>query len=145
MNCFLYTQHLTCFVTGTHALIYPTAAKATEAEDRLLGGNEESKKRKKDPCFHYTAIDQGKSLQMPERCVMGEKCGTHAPLWLSGSHPKRRNGIVTRQVCGSWKKKCCAFRSTPIKVKKCRGNYFVYKFSRPSTCYLAYCTGVRLI
>ncbi|KAJ0016117.1 hypothetical protein NQD34_014407 [Periophthalmus magnuspinnatus] len=82
---------------------------------------------------------------MPERCIPVDRCGTHAPLWLVGSHPRRRDGIVTRQVCGNWKKKCCAFRSPPIKVKKCRGNYYVYKFSRPSACYLAYCADINTL
>lgn len=80
---------------------------------------------------------------MPERCVPVNKCGTHSPLWLSGPHPKRRQGIVTRSVCGHWKKRCCAFRSNPIQVKKCRGNYFVYKFAPPTSCYLAYCAGTE--
>lgn len=78
---------------------------------------------------------------MPERCVPVNKCGTHSPLWLAGKHPRRRDGIVKRKVCGHWKKRCCAFRSTPIRVKKCRGNYYVYQFTKPSSCYLAYCAG----
>lgn len=89
----------------------------------------------------YRLFYKGKSLQMPERCVPVNKCGTHSPLWLAGPHPTRRQGIVTRSVCGNWKKRCCGFKSTPIKVKKCRGNYFVYKFTKPSACYLAYCAG----
>lgn len=80
---------------------------------------------------------------MPERCIPTNKCGTNSPLWLSGPHPKRRQGIVTRQVCGHWKKRCCAFRSTPIQVKKCLGNYYVYKLAPPSSCYLAYCAGTE--
>lgn len=91
----------------------------------------------------YRLFYKGKSLQMPERCVPVNKCGTHSPLWLAGPHPTRRQGIVTRSVCGHWKKRCCAFKSTPIKVKKCRGNYFVYKFTKPSACYLAYCAGTE--
>lgn len=86
---------------------------------------------------------KGQSLQMPERCVPVNKCGTHSPLWLAGTHPRRRDGVVTRNVCGHWKKRCCAFRSTPIKVKKCRGNYYVYQFTQPSSCYLAYCAGTE--
>ncbi|XP_041672473.1 uncharacterized protein LOC121528894 [Cheilinus undulatus] len=139
-----------------------------EEEEDSLDSSEGDSRRRGDPCFHYTILDQdwratntttkskmcdrnvkwkgwyrlyyrGKSLQMPERCVPVDKCGTHAPLWLAGPHPKRRDGIVTRKVCGHWKKKCCAFQSTPIKVKKCQGNYYVYKFTPPSACYLAYC------
>lgn len=72
------------------------------------------------------------------------KCGTNSPLWLAGPHPKRRHGIVTRRVCGHWQKKCCAFRSTPIQVKKCLGNYYVYKLAPPTSCYLAYCAGTDL-
>lgn len=78
---------------------------------------------------------------MPERCIPTNKCGTHSPLWLAGPHPKRRHGVVTRNVCGHWKKRCCAFRSTPIQVKKCLGNYYVYRLAPPSSCYLAYCAG----
>lgn len=143
-----------------------------EEEDSL--NSSEAYRRRGDPCFHYTVLDQawratntttkhkmcdrnvkwkgwyrlyykGKSLQMPERCVPVNKCGTHSPLWLAGPHPKRRDGIVTRRVCGHWKKKCCAFQSTPIKVKKCRGNYYVYKFTPPSSCYLAYCADINTL
>uniref|UniRef100_A0A3Q3LZH9 Si:ch73-180n10.1 n=1 Tax=Labrus bergylta TaxID=56723 RepID=A0A3Q3LZH9_9LABR len=75
---------------------------------------------------------------MPERCVPVNRCGTHAPLWLAGPHPRRRDGIVTRRVCAHWNKNCCAFESTPINIKKCRGNYYVYQFTKPTACYLAY-------
>ncbi|CAN9508773.1 unnamed protein product [Ophioblennius macclurei] len=127
-----------------------------------------------DPCYHYTVLDQawratnastkskmcdrnvswrgwyrlfygGNGLQMPERCVPVDRCGTHAPLWLAGPHPRRRDGVVTRNVCGHWQGKCCAFLSTPIQVKKCMGNYYVYKFAAPSTCYLAYCADVNTL
>ncbi|XP_070708150.1 uncharacterized protein [Pempheris klunzingeri] len=155
---------------GTNILTY--GSNDDEKDDPHL--SEDDSRRRGDPCFHYTVLDQawratntttkvkmcdrhvkwkgwyrlyykGRSLQMPERCVPVNKCGTHSPLWLVGRHPKRRNGIVTRNVCGHWKKNCCAFRSTPIKVKKCRGNYFVYKFTKPSSCYLAYCADINTL
>lgn len=123
-----------------------------------------------DPCFHYTVLDQswratnyttknvscdrkvqwqgwyrlfyrGQSLQMPELCIKKERCGTHAPLWLVGGHPRKRDGIVTRKICGHWNNDCCAFKSPPIKVKACEGNYYVYQFIQPPTCHLAYCAG----
>ncbi|KAM8729492.1 uncharacterized protein AB9X84_026724 isoform 2-T2 [Acanthopagrus schlegelii] len=154
---------------GTHIFTYGS----NDGEDDLSPSERDSRRRG-DPCFHYTVLDQawratnttskfkmcdrnvkwkgwyrlfynGKSIQMPERCVPVNKCGTHSPLWLSGPHPKRRQGIVTRSVCGHWKKKCCAFRSNPIQVKKCRGNYFVYKFTPPSSCYLAYCADINTL
>lgn len=161
---------------GTNALTYPPAAKATDndQDEEDFSGDDKASRRRRDPCFHYTVLDQawratnttskfkmcdrnvkwkgwyrlfykGMSVQMPERCVRPDRCGTHAPLWLAGPHPKRRSGIVTRRVCGSWKKKCCAFPSTPIKVKKCRGNYYVYKLSRPKACYLAYCADTNTV
>ncbi|XP_045925587.1 uncharacterized protein LOC123983382 [Micropterus dolomieu] len=154
---------------GTNILTYGS----NDEEDNLPFFEEDSRKQR-DPCFHYTILDQvwratntttkikkcdrrskwkgwyrlfynGKSLQMPERCIPVNKCGTHSPLWLAGPHPKRREGIVTRRVCGHWKKNCCAFRSPPIQVKKCSGNYYVYKFTEPSTCDLAYCADINTL
>ncbi|XP_066522634.1 uncharacterized protein [Hoplias malabaricus] len=127
-----------------------------------------------DPCYRYTKLDQawratnfstksvtcdrqvqwkgwyrmyyrGKSIQMPERCVRKERCGTHAPLWLVGGHPRVRDGIVTRKVCGHWNQNCCHFKSPPIQVKACRGNYYVYKFVKPLSCHLAYCADVNTL
>ncbi|XP_062234386.1 uncharacterized protein LOC133931507 [Platichthys flesus] len=157
-------------VFGTTLLTYGTS----DEEEYDLRLSEEDSRKKKNPCFHYTVLDQawratnstgklkmcdrnakwkgwyrlfykGKSIQMPERCVPVNKCSTHAPLWLAGPHPTRRAGIVTRQVCGHWKKKCCAFKSTPIQVKRCRGNYYVYKFTKPSSCDLAYCADINTL
>ncbi|XP_040922385.1 uncharacterized protein LOC121200944 [Toxotes jaculatrix] len=147
---------------------------ANDEEEDDLDFSEEDSRRRGDPCFHYTVLDdawratssttkskncdrnikwkgwyrlfyKGKSIQMPERCVAVNKCGTQSPLWLVGSHPKRRDGIVTRRICGHWKKNCCAFRSTPIQVKKCRGNYYVYKFTPPTSCNLAYCADINTL
>lgn len=154
----------------TNALMYGTS----DEEEDNIDFSEGDLSKQRDPCYHYTVLDQawratntttkykmcdrnfkwkgwyrlfynGKSLQMPERCVPVNKCGTNSPLWLAGPHPKRRQGIVTRRVCGHWKKNCCAFRSTPIKVKKCRGNYFVYRFTKPTSCYLAYCADINTL
>ncbi|XP_035523602.1 uncharacterized protein LOC118332429 [Morone saxatilis] len=159
-------------VAGTNILTYGSIDDEEDLPEEDLP--EEDSRRRGDPCFHYTVLDQawratnstskfkmcdrnvkwkgwyrlfykGRSIQMPERCVPVNKCGTHSPLWLVGRHPKRRQGIATRNVCGHWKKNCCAFRSTPIQVKKCRGNYYVYKFTQPSSCYLAYCADINTL
>ncbi|KAF7705339.1 hypothetical protein HF521_020625 [Silurus meridionalis] len=92
----------------------------------------------------YRLFYRGKSIQMPELCVKKEHCGTHAPLWLVGGHPRKRDGIVTRKVCGHWGNNCCAFKSPPIQVKACK-NYYVYKFVQPLTCHLAYCADVNTL
>ncbi|XP_016308934.1 deleted in malignant brain tumors 1 protein [Sinocyclocheilus anshuiensis] len=125
-----------------------------------------------DPCYSYTVLDDpwratdyqndsvlmcdqnvnwsgwyrlfihGQSVQMPDTCIDKYKCGTHAPLWLNGGHPEVEDGVVTRGVCGHWHNNCCYYSTTPIRVKACPGNYYVYEFVRPSICYLAYCADV---
>ena len=90
----------------------------------------------------YRMFLGGNSTQMPDTCVEKYMCGTHAPLWLTAPHPQLGDGVVERGVCGSWGGDCCNFRSNPIHVKACPGNYYVYKFVQPSTCHLAYCAGM---
>ncbi|XP_062312075.1 uromodulin-like [Osmerus eperlanus] len=131
--------------------------------------------RSVDPCEHYSVLDDawrstdyrsnggthcdegnswqgwyrlfldGSSSQMPDACVEQNMCGTDAPLWLADPHPLLGDGVVERGVCGSWGDKCCNFRSNPIHVKACPGNYYVYKFVQPVTCHLAYCAVRQII
>uniref|UniRef100_A0A3B5R284 UMOD/GP2/OIT3-like D8C domain-containing protein n=1 Tax=Xiphophorus maculatus TaxID=8083 RepID=A0A3B5R284_XIPMA len=84
------------------------------------------------------------SAQIPEKCVAEQRCGTHAPLWINGTHPVQLNEIVTRTVCNAWYGSCCAFPSHTIQIKLCYG-YYVYKLQQPSACNLAYCTGTVVI
>ncbi|KAI4884546.1 hypothetical protein NFI96_018703 [Prochilodus magdalenae] len=126
-----------------------------------------------DPCDNYTYLDQtwrghnatgtytcdkdfnwtgwyrlmynGMNIHMPESCVDENKCGTITPLWLNGSHPQIEDGIVTRQICGKLGSDCCYYRSVPIQVKACLGNYYVYKFVRPMLFCSAYCADVGTI
>ncbi|XP_072523637.1 uncharacterized protein [Salminus brasiliensis] len=158
--------NVTSLQKGSSPVPYPFAHDDDDAEDNSDAAP--------DPCYHYTVLDQpwratnfstknvacdrrvqwkgwyrlfyrGKTIQMPERCVRKEMCGTHAPLWLVGGHPRIRDGIVTRKVCGNWNKNCCTFKSPPIQVKACRGNYYVYKFVKPQTCHLAYCADINTL
>ncbi|KAI4902846.1 hypothetical protein NFI96_026845 [Prochilodus magdalenae] len=122
-----------------------------------------------DPCNNYTVLDepwratnhsnyskekcdddvtwvgwyrlkyQGQDVQMPESCVDIYMCGTHAPLWINGTHPQVQDGVVTREICGTWSGNCCHFKPNPIKVKACPGNYYVYEFVKPSYCKVVYC------
>ena len=91
----------------------------------------------------YRMFHQGASVLMPNVCVPYLRCGTHAPLWLNGSHPRPEDGIVTREVCGSYLG-CCSYKPPSIQVKACPGNYTVYKLVDPLNCNLAYCTGKML-
>uniref|UniRef100_A0A9J7XJZ9 Uncharacterized protein n=1 Tax=Cyprinus carpio carpio TaxID=630221 RepID=A0A9J7XJZ9_CYPCA len=78
---------------------------------------------------------------MPDSCVSYGMCGTPHPLWLNGPHPQLEDGVVTRQVCGSTWNDCCGYKSHPIRVKACPGNYYVYEFVRPTFC-SAYCAEI---
>ncbi|TRY83024.1 hypothetical protein DNTS_007642 [Danionella cerebrum] len=124
-----------------------------------------------DPCYSYTSLDEiwratnnsyfnyincdyntdwngwyrlfynGQSVEMPDSCVNSGMCGSYQPLWLDGAHPQVEDGVVTRQVCSPTWNDCCGYRSHPIQVKACPGNYYVYEFTRPSFC-SSYCADV---
>ena len=75
--------------------------------------------------------------RMADKCVPINRCGTHAPGWLSGAHPTVAEGAVTRKVCYHWNYNCCLW-SNNITVKNC-GAFFVYELQKTSYCYLRYC------
>lgn len=77
---------------------------------------------------------------VPEECVAPGRCGTHGSMWITDPHPTQMNQIVTCSVCGSWLNKCCYSSGPPIQIKLCPG-YYVYKLTRPASCYYTYCTG----
>ncbi|XP_077089441.1 alpha-tectorin-like isoform X1 [Siphateles boraxobius] len=123
-----------------------------------------------DPCYNYTALDEpwratnnhssyncdaninfvgwyrllieGQNAQMPETCPDLFSCGTIAPLWLNGRHPRVEDRVVTRHVCGHWNNNCCNYEFNPLKVKACPGDYYVYQFINPVFCNVAYCAEV---
>ena len=76
-------------------------------------------------------------MQMPTACVPKHYCGTHAPGWLSGSHPTRVGQVVNGKVCFHWGSNCCNWNAA-IQIKKCNG-FYVYKLSRTPVCWLRYC------
>ncbi|XP_073723309.1 uncharacterized protein [Misgurnus anguillicaudatus] len=80
----------------------------------------------------YRLFLNGSSAQMPDWCVPYMTCGGYSSLWLAGSHPGVEDGVVTREVYGSYYDHCSHFTSNPIQVKACPGDYYVYKFSRPN-------------
>ena len=75
--------------------------------------------------------------QILEKCVPVNRCGTHAPGWLSGTHPTVAEGVVTRKVCYHWTYSCCHW-SNNIAVKNC-GAFFVYELQKTPNCHLRYC------
>ena len=74
---------------------------------------------------------------MPTSCVAKNRCGTHAPGWLNGQHPKVEEGVVTRQVCFHWGDNCCNW-SNNVKVRNC-GEFYVYELRKTPQCQLRYC------
>lgn len=85
--------------------------------------------------WHQFVGDAG--TKMPNSCVPTQRCGTHAPGWMNGEHPKKEEGVVSRQVCFHWSNNCCRWKVT-IKVRNCGGHY-VYKLEKPPACYLRFC------
>uniref|UniRef100_A0A672QKQ0 Uncharacterized LOC107595185 n=1 Tax=Sinocyclocheilus grahami TaxID=75366 RepID=A0A672QKQ0_SINGR len=81
----------------------------------------------------YRLYLNGESAQMSEWCVSNTGCGGETGLYLSGSHPRVEDGVVTREVLGSyvWSSQCDDYRSTSIQVKACPGDYYVYKLAKP--------------
>ncbi|KAI4887042.1 hypothetical protein NFI96_003209 [Prochilodus magdalenae] len=80
----------------------------------------------------YRLYLQGNSAQIPEPdwCASYLTCGGYTPLLLGGAHPLPEDGIVTRDVYGSYgyvidSKLCNSRRSYPIQVKACPGDYYV--------------------
>ncbi|XP_076864070.1 oncoprotein-induced transcript 3 protein-like [Brachyhypopomus gauderio] len=120
-----------------------------------------------DPCNDYTSLDQpwrantapglgvcdvnfnwngwyrllyyGMDIRMAESCVDVYRCGSYYTLWLNGPHPQVEDGVVTRQVCANAGSDCCFYKSNPIRVKACPGNFYVYEIVKPMTCNMAYC------
>ncbi|XP_028651045.1 oncoprotein-induced transcript 3 protein [Erpetoichthys calabaricus] len=75
---------------------------------------------------------------MPTFCIHENHCGTHAPIWMNGSHPQESDGIIQIQACSSFNENCC-FWNTTVDVKACQGGYYVYRLPKPSVCFHVYC------
>lgn len=81
------------------------------------------------------------SIRMPERCIEPKSCGTDIPLWLKTPHPALGDGIIQAEVCGKANRNCCFYNSTPIHVKACDSDRYVYKLPPVSMCNMGYCAG----
>ncbi|KAK2853022.1 hypothetical protein Q7C36_008223 [Tachysurus vachellii] len=75
---------------------------------------------------------------MPTFCIEENHCGTHAPIWLNGTHPLPSDGIITLPTCASFNDDCCHWRGM-VDVKACPRGYYVYRLPRPSVCFHVYC------
>jgi hypothetical protein len=70
------------------------------------------------------------------------RCGTHAPIWMNGTHPNTIGVEVNRIACANgwwwynWAE--CGYKYN-IKVINC-GSFFLYQLKAPQQCNYAYCT-----
>ncbi len=116
--------------------------------DRPWRANNESGNRICDYSFSwngwYRLFYHGMNIQLPETCVSSDRCNTWITLWLNGPHPQIEDGVVIREVCGAtYRTQCCDYKTRPIRVKACPGNYYVYELVRPDWC-AGYCTSTVL-
>ena len=76
--------------------------------------------------------------KMPTSPPPTSRCGTHAPGWLSGSHPSAGQGQVSRKVCFNWSGKTCRWSQT-IQVINCNG-FYIYQLPNINWgCHGRYC------
>ncbi len=88
----------------------------------------------------------GMNIQMLETCVSSTSCNAGISLSLNVPHPQIEDGVVIREVCGEvYLSSCCLYKSKPIIVKACPGNYYVYELANPVFGCAGYCIGTRLI
>jgi len=81
-------------------------------------------------------------IRMYETCISTFACNTKFNLRLYGPHPQIEDGVVIREVCaGYYWGSCCDYLTTPIRVKACPGNYYVYELVNPQIWCSGYCTG----
>ncbi|XP_043087042.1 uncharacterized protein LOC122333474 [Puntigrus tetrazona] len=127
-----------------------------------------------DPCYNYESLDRpwrannesegwicdeyfswsgwyrlfyyGMNIQMSETCLSSYSCNAYYNLWLNGPHPEIEDGVVIREVCGgTYWGECCSYKTIPIRVKACPGNYYVYELVNPQFWCSGYCTDVSTI
>jgi len=94
----------------------------------------------------WYSFTSGAGSMMPESCPDRLRCGTVVPVWLNGTHPTVKDGIVIRQACGNFENSgsghgnpCCE-HSVDVDVKNC-GGFYVYYLTPVPSCPVAYCAG----
>ncbi|XP_013416609.2 pancreatic secretory granule membrane major glycoprotein GP2-like [Lingula anatina] len=75
--------------------------------------------------------------RMATECPKGYSCGTWASLWMKGTLPTVEEGVVERNICGSYRGNCCMQKDPIISVKNC-GDFYVYYLRSTYFC-SAYC------
>lgn len=81
---------------------------------------------------------------MPTSRVSSSHCGTVAPIWLRGDHPKSPEREVTVQACINFfdiSNGC--HQPFDVKIKLCSGSssFYIYYLRPTYSCAVAYCAG----
>ena len=123
-----------CLFSAHECSNYKTIDSADRSADFLTSGTPVCDHGLSGGWYRFVG-DAG--TRMPTECIPRNHCGTRAPGWMNGTHPKIQEGVVSRQVCFHWAESCCQW-SAEIKVRDC-GRFYVYKLAPPPTCHLRYC------
>ncbi|XP_056012961.1 von Willebrand factor D and EGF domain-containing protein-like isoform X2 [Ostrea edulis] len=88
-------------------------------------------------------VFNGGNDTIPTHCVTAYHCGTRFPVWMKGSLPSVRDGIVHRESCItlalSTSASCCEL-TMDMRVKNC-GSFYVYYLKPTPFCPSGYCAG----
>ena len=141
-----YTQHI-CLLSSFLFLfiLFLTApaecssySKLSDA-DRASGAHRGNtlKCDRNDLAVGWYRFTDAAGTRMPTSEVPQHHCGTHAPGWMVGEHPKKEDGVVKRKVCFHWSNNFCHW-SVHIDVRNC-GAFYVYKLPKTPGCSFRYC------
>ena len=88
--------------------------------------------------YRFTSIVGGK---MPETKAQPYSCGTFAPIWIRGTHPKNETEEKSVTACTNVKNlNYGCYRTQPVTIRHC-GSFFVYYLMPSFGCSMAYCAG----
>lgn len=80
---------------------------------------------------------------MPTSVVNPRHCGTIAPIWLQGTHPKNDAKVTVKACVNFFNINGGCAQSFNVDIKDCGGNFYVYYLGPTYSCALAYCAGKR--
>ena len=88
----------------------------------------------------YRFGGQFKRIAVKGEVASQNRCGTLAPGYINDSkaHDIEIGEAKEVQVCFFWKGNPCWW-ATRITIKRCPGNFFVYRLPNAPSCYLGYC------
>uniref|UniRef100_A0A8C4R9M1 Oncoprotein induced transcript 3 n=1 Tax=Eptatretus burgeri TaxID=7764 RepID=A0A8C4R9M1_EPTBU len=105
-------------------------------------GNLPSTMKSLEPCSSYISLnEEWRNTEFAINDSYGTPpthCGTHAPIWLNGSHPRVSDGVIELPACAAFRENCCRWEAR-VAVKMCAEGFYVYRLPRPSVCFQTYC------